>query len=122
MTNIAMDFLQNVPNKDVDNVLETLNIIRLVLMAVFIPWFLYKTTACCIDPLNKNLREKLEDYENQLLESENMITDLQEELKEAEELVEDMAERYKDCRRAAQRFIDTYPEAEVSLSKRKRTE
>jgi F0F1-type ATP synthase membrane subunit b/b' len=105
-----------------DNVLETLNIIRLVVIVMFIPWFLYKTTECCIDPLNQNLREKLEDYENQLVESENMITDLQEELKEAEELVDNFRENYANCRRAAQRFIDTYPEAEVSLSKRKRTE
>ena len=113
--NNTMDFTN-------DNILETLSIVRLVLMAMFVPWFIYKTTACCIDPLNQNLREKLEDYENQLTESENLITDLKKELEEAEELVDDIAEKYANCRRAAQRFIDTYPEAEVSLSKRKRME
>ena len=98
------------------------NVFRLAIMSIFLPFIVYNVCGMCRDHETDDIATQLDAYKEMLADSNNNLISLQKELDQAEELVDDMAEKYKDCRRAAQRFIDTYPDSEVSLSKRKRTE
>jgi F0F1-type ATP synthase membrane subunit b/b' len=107
---------------DTEHMDFAVNVFRLVVMATFVPVLVYNVCGMCRDHQTDDIAAQLDAYKEMLSDSHNNLICLQKELEDTEELVDDIEEKYKDCRRAAQRFIDTYPDSEVSVSKRKRME
>ena len=60
------------------------SITQLVLLVFFLIWFLQHVFECMADPFCQGLRERLEERERQLDESQDMIAYLNEELFKAE--------------------------------------
>ena len=108
--------------ENTENMNFAVNVFRLAIMSTLLPFIIYNICGMCRDPETEDIAAQLDAYKEMLSDSHNNLICLQKELEDTEELVDDIEEKYKDCRRAAQRFIDTYPDSEVSLSKRKRTE
>ena len=80
----------------------------------------------CVDPFSLSLRVKVMELENKLEEEESVYQELYDEheelkqkfkesearLRRSEALVSTLETKYLCCRQAAQKFLDTKPEAE----------
>jgi hypothetical protein len=117
------NFVQNVRTdmdafvEDPENIKYTVNLVRTFVTTVLMGWLMYRVLDCCNDPFGHKMRERLQECEEKLEETENTILGLEEELEEKNEELENLKaafqkykDRYVSCKQAAQRFIDTHAE------------
>jgi len=104
--------------EDSENMEYTVNLVRTFVTIVLMGWLMYRVLDCCNDPFGNKMRERLQECEEKLEESENTILGLEEELDETKQNLETLKEkfqtykhRYVTCKQAAQRFIDTHAES-----------
>jgi len=119
MNNFGQQVYSNVDAflEDSENMEYTVSIVRTFVTIVLMGWLMYRVLDCCNDPFGHKMRERLEQCEEKLEESENTILGLEEELEEKNEELENLKaafqkykDRYVSCKQAAQRFIDTHAE------------
>jgi len=105
--------------EDSQNIEYTINLLRTFVTIVLMGWLMYRVLDCCNDPFGEKTRQRLQECEDKLEESENTIMVLEEELQEKKEELENLKlafqkhkDRYVSCKQAAQRFIDTHAESD----------
>lgn len=119
MNNFGQQVYSNVDAflEDSENMEYTMNLVRTFVTIVLMGWLMYRVLDCCNDPFGHKMRERLQECEEKLEESENTILGLEEELDETKNELENVKaafqkykDRYVSCKHAAQRFIDTHAE------------
>ena len=119
MSNFGQQVYSNVDAflEDSENIEYTVNLVRTFVTIVLMGWLMYRVLDCCNDPFGHKMRERLQECEEKLEESENTIVGLEEELEEKNKELENLKaafqkykDRYVSCKQAAQRFIDTHAE------------
>jgi hypothetical protein len=121
MSNFGQQVYSNVDAflEDSQNIEYTISIVRTFVTIVLMGWLMYRVLDCCNDPFGHKMRERLQECEEKLEESENTILGLEEELDETKQELESLQrafqtykDRYVSCKQAAQRFIDTHAESD----------
>jgi phage shock protein A len=69
-------------------------------------WVIGHAMNCCISPFADSICLKIKEYENKLIEAEDIMSTYEEEIEVLKTQLKELSEQYDDCRKLKRSRID----------------